>query len=264
MLGIKNMTNSKKSAKSRGVVAFAANTETTDYVSIAERTLKLASKTLGLPYTLITPESQLEGNSRYDIDTGEFVQWRNAGRYQAYELSPYDETIVIDADYLVLDDNLLKLFKCEWDYRIMKSAHALTQEFPTTMGPTSLPYVWATVFAFRRTAHAEMFFKLVKRIQDHYGYYRELFNIEQRNFRNDFAFAMADIILNGYAVSNYGIPGPMLHVDQSINSITPLNNMLVIKDNTRAYVVPRTNLHVMSKQYLQSEQFKEFIDHELA
>lgn len=258
------MTNSKKFAESRGIVAFAANTETTDYVAIAERTLKLASKTLGLPYTLITPELQLEGNTRYDIDTGKFVQWRNAGRYQAYNLSPYDETIVIDADYLVLDDSLLKLFDLDWDYRIMKSAHALTQEFPATMGPTSLPYVWATVFVFRRTPRAEMFFNLVKRVQDHYGYYKELFNIEQRNFRNDYAFAIADIILNGYAVTDHGIPGPMLHVDQSIKSITPLGDMFVIKDETSAFIVPRTNLHVMSKHYLQSEQFKEFIDHELA
>lgn len=255
--------NSNKSAESRGIVAFAANTETTDYVSIAEHTLKLASKTLGLPYTLITPDSQLE-NQRYDIDTKEFVQWRNAGRYQAYEFSPYAETIVIDADYLVFDQNILKIFECDWDYMIMRQARGLTQEFPVNMGANSLPYVWATVFAFRRTSRAEMFFSLVKRIQDNYSYYKELFNIEQRNFRNDFAFAIADIILNGYAINKNGIPGPMLHVDQPIHSITTRGNMFVIKDENRAYVVPRTNLHVMSKQYLQSKQFKEFIDNELA
>jgi hypothetical protein len=56
----------------------------------------------------------------------------------------------------------------------------------------------------------------------------------------------------------------MLNVDQAIRSIEPRGTALVIKDDTRAFVVPRTNLHVMSKQYLQSEQFKEFVDNELA
>jgi hypothetical protein len=101
-------------------------------------------------------------------------------------------------------------------------------------------------------------------VQDHYNYYKELFNIEQRNFRNDYAFAIADIILNGYAINEHGIPGPMLHVDQPVQSIEAKGNMFVIKDNTRAFVIPRMNLHVMSKQYLQSKQFKEFIDSESA
>jgi hypothetical protein len=258
------MQNLKKSEKSKGIVAFASNTDTTDYVAIAGRTLRLASKTLGLPATLITPDAELPDNKRYDIDTKEFVQWRNAGRYQAYQLSPYDETIVIDADYLVFDQNILKIFECEWDYTIMRQARGLTQEFPQDMGPRSLPYVWATVFAFRRTPTAEMFFSLVQRVQDNYNYYRELFNIEQRNFRNDYAFAIADIILNGYAIGEHGIPGPMLHVDQPVVSIEAKGSMFVIKDNTQAFVVPRMNLHVMSKQYLQSEQFKEFIDSESA
>jgi hypothetical protein len=36
-------------------------------------------------------------------------------------------------------------------------------------------------------------------------------------------------------------------------------NQLVIKDKHSAYVVPQMNMHVMSKAYLQSNNFKEFI-----
>jgi len=240
-------------------VAFAVNTDTTDYVGIANRTLKLASKTLGLPYTLITDVPGTE-NTRYDIDSKQFVSWHNASRYMAYEFSPYDETIVIDADYLIFDDTLNQMFTLDFDWRIMKQARGLTQEFPKTMGVTSLPYVWATVFAFRKTARAQTYFELIKRIQNNYGYYRALYNIEQRNYRNDYAFAIADIILNGYVYNPQGIPGPMLNVDQPIKSITSKDNTFIIRDESRAYVVPRTNLHVMSKAYLLSEQFKEFVD----
>jgi hypothetical protein len=257
------MQSSNKSVKSRGIVAFAINTDTTDYVGIANRTLKLASKVLGLPYTIITDVPGME-NNRYDIDQGKFVQWNNASRYMAYELSPYDETIVIDADYLIFDNGLNRLFKTEFDWQIMKQARGLTQTFETAMGPTSLPYVWATVFAFRKTERARTYFNLIKRIQDNYGYYKSLYNIEQRNYRNDYAFAIADIIMNGYTYNPAGIPGPMLNVDQPVTSITQKDNMFVIRDNSRAYVVPRTNLHVMSKAYLLSDQFKEFVDLESA
>ena len=256
------MSNSNKSVKSRGIVAFAYNTSTTNYEAIAHQTLSVASCRLGLPYTLITEDTVpcTVDNNRYDIDLEQFVQWRNQGRYLAYELSPYDETIVIDVDYLVLDQNLLEIFKHPWDYLLQRNSHALTQSWPTTMGPNSLPYIWATVFAFRKTARAKQFFNLVERIQKNYGYYRLLFNMQERNYRNDYAFAVADTILNGYTVGTNSIPGSILAVDQSINFIQIKDSQLIIKDSNRAYVVPRTNLHIMSKAYLQSDNFAQLVE----
>ena len=256
------MSNSNKSVKSRGIVAFAYNTSTTNYEAIAHQTLSVASCRLGLPYTLITEDTVpcTVDNNRYDIDLEQFVQWRNQGRYLAYKLSPYDETIVIDVDYLVLDQNLLEIFKQPWDYLLQRNSHALTQSWPTTMGPNSLPYIWATVFAFRKTARAEQFFKLVERVQKNYSYYRLLFNMQERNYRNDYAFAVADTILNGYTVGTNSIPGSILAVDQSINFIQIKDSQLIIKDSNQAYVVPRTNLHIMSKAYLQSANFAHLVE----
>jgi hypothetical protein len=256
------MQNLKKSEKSRGILAFAYNVETIDYVSIAQSTLKLASKNLNLPYTLITDkEFKNESlNSRLDINSGSFIQWRNAGRHHAYELSPYDETLVIDVDYLVLNNNLNKIFDTEWDYLLQRNSFALATEFPKLMGETSLPYIWATVFAFRKTAKSKMYFDMIGRIQRNYHYYRSLFNIQERIFRNDFAFAISDILLNGYNISKYSIPENMLTVDQVIHSIEVVDRNLIIKDSSKSYVVPRTNLHVMSKAYLQSDNFKKLVD----
>lgn len=254
------MKNSEKFVKSRGIVAFASNTETTDYVGIATKTLSVASKILRIPYTVITNNNHNNFNQRYDIDTGQFVQWNNFDRYSIYESSPYDETLVIDADYLVLDNNLLKIFDTDWDYLLQRNSYALTQEWPNTMGPYSLPFVWATVFAFRKTPRAELFFNLIKRIQNNYGYYHSLFNIRERNYRNDYAFAIADYILNGYTVGTQSIPGSMLTVDQVIDSISVCGAQMVIKDDKKSYVVPRTNMHIMSKSYLQSDNFKTLID----
>jgi hypothetical protein len=252
------MKTSKKLEKSRGIVAFAYNVDTIDYVSIAEYTLALASKQLDLPYTLIT-DKELKNDlytMRNDVDTGQFIKWRNVSRHHAYELSPYEETLVIDVDYLILDSNLNKIFDVDWDYLLARKSHALVAKWPDTMGENSLPYVWATVFAFRKTAQAKRYFDLIRRIQRNYAYYCALFNVDGRNYRNDYAFAIADIILNGYTVDKKSIPGSILAVDQSVQSVTVKDKQIVVKDQNKSYVLPRTNLHVMSKAYLQSNDFK--------
>jgi len=254
-----NLNNLKKLEKSRGILAFATNTDTTDYISIAKNTLELASKILELPYTLITNDKQEVVNRRYDIDQEQFVEWNNFNRYSAYNLSPYEETIVIDADYIILDKSLLKIFETSWDYILQRESHALTQEWPNTMGPYSLPFVWATVFAFRKTKRARLFFNLIQRIQNNYGYYHSLFNIRERNYRNDYAFAIADYILNGYYKSSISIPGSMLTIDQVIESIELKGSNIVIKDKNKSYVLPKVNIHVMSKKYLQSQNFQQFV-----
>ena len=253
-----NTTSLKKSEKSRGIVAFANNTDTVNYVEIASRTLSVASKILDLPYHIISTNTSYH-NLRFDINSDKFVQWNNFDRYSVYDLSPFDETLVIDADYLILDTNLKKIFEIEWDYLLQRESVALTQDWPNCMGPTSLPFIWATVFAFRKTPKAKLFFDLVRRIQNNYGYYISLYNIRERNYRNDYAFAIADYIVNGYCIEKKSIPGTMLTVDQVINSIQILDNTVVVKDTNKSYVLPVMNMHIMSKLYLQSDNFKELV-----
>ena len=105
-----------------------------------------------------------------------------------------------------------------------------------------------------------MFFDLVERIQTNYSYYRDLFNIRERNYRNDYAFAIADLILNGYTISTCSMPGKMLTVNHKIESLSVKDNFIVVKDTNRALITPRTNLHILSKKYLQSNDFQNFIN----
>ena len=52
----------------------------------------------------------------------------------------------------------------------------------------------------------------------------------------------------------------MLTVDQKIKSIIIDDTRLIIKDENKSYVVPKTNMHIMSKAYLQSDNFKNLVD----
>jgi hypothetical protein len=254
--------NSSKPAESKGVVMFALNNGATDYVRLAELSAKLIKHHTGLPTTIITDEyvAQAYDNYRFDI-AGELVAWKNLGRCLAYKLSPYQQTILLDSDYLVFTDALTKLFDTDFDYRLWHKNQTPAESRNSAMGETSLPFVWATVVAFRKRPRAKMFFDLVERIQNNYPYYRALYNIRAGNYRNDYAFAIANNILNGYNLGqDQGFPGSMLTIDTPIEYLRNEENRIVVKADTKAWVLPKIDLHVMDKNYLASEKFEELVN----
>lgn len=251
------MTNLNASAKSRGVVLFAFNTDTVDYEKIAQRASRLISHTLDLPVTVITEMTGIQTNTRLGYAHG--TQWFNGDRYRAYELSPYDETLLLDSDYLVLDDSLLKILDTTTDYTIMTNNQNFNQIMTGNMGEMSLNYVWATAIAFKKTTRSKLLFDLVGRVQHNYGYYSKLYNIRRSNFRNDYAFAIADNILNGYTLST-GIPWTMLTVDKAVKTLEIKNKKIIVREDDTAHVIPQQSLHIMDKVYLQSDDYERFID----
>ena len=267
------MQNLNELEKSRGVVVFAFNSKTVNYIAIADQTAKLIEKFLNLPITLIT-DLDSSPNYTYDkivrienngdnfrvTDNGTLTEWRNFGRYLAYQLSPYDETLLLDTDYLVLDSNLNKFWSQPFDYRIVSESILPEGPFKRHMSIKSHDWLWATVVFFRKTKKSEIFFNLIGRIQKNYGYYKTLFNL-QGNYRNDFAFALADIIVNGYCVDNTNyLPFNMISIQNKVESIEIKNQNLVIRNSNRAIVSPQQNLHIMDKDYLTTEKFRKFVN----
>ncbi len=256
--------------KSRGVLLFAFNTEKTDYVRIAEQAARLIHHTLNLPVTLVTDLAITSkhfnnviyvSNELTNYKVGEKGGWRNGDRFKAYELSPYDETLLIDTDYLMLDTSLLKLFEQDFDYRIMSWNNKPAGPWALKMGMFGHDYLWATAILFRKTPKAKMLFDLVGRVQRNYLYYMRLYHMREGNFRNDYAFTIANNILNGYTLNfDQGIVTPMLTFADVTTSITTKGTMLVVKEREKAYVIPRQNIHVMDKGYLLSDNFNEFVN----
>jgi hypothetical protein len=251
------MTNLNASAKSRGVVLFAFNTNTVNYELIAERASKLITHTLNLPVTVITEMTSKQTTTRTGYAHG--TQWFNGDRYRAYELSPYDETLLLDSDYLVLDDALLKILDTTADYTIMTDNQNFGRSMSGDMGKLSLNFVWATAVAFKKTTKSKLLFELVGRVQNNYRYYSKLYNQSRSTFRNDYAFAIADNIVNGYSASS-GIPWTMLTVDKTVKALEFKNSKIVVREEDIAHVIPQQSLHIMDKAYLQSDDYERFID----
>ena len=263
------MQKSNVPAKSRGVVLFAFNTDTVDYVKIAKRSGQLISHTLDLPVTLITDHDISSdtfdnviciSNTMPNIRTKEGTLWKNGNRYRAYDLSPYDETILIDGDYLVLDRNLLKLFDQDFDYKITAQNQTQLGAWPDKMGAYGLVYQWATAVVFKKTPTAQMFFNLVGRVQRNYLYYWNLYHVKHGAFRNDFAFTIANNLLNGYNQNpNTLIPWSMFTYNDPIKSMSIDKGLITIKETNKAVLVPQQNIHVMDKEYLLSDNFDNFV-----
>jgi len=266
------MKNSKELEKSKGVVVFAFNTSDVDYVGLADKTSKLTAHHLGLPITLITDSS---ANPKFNYDNvivvsakgGNFrtdnnvkKEWKNFNRYSAYEFSPYDTTILLDGDYLVLDDSLLKLTEQDFDYKLMHRSHSPNNALYSLMGPRGLPFVWATVVLFKKSDLSAQYFQLIKRIQDNYPYYKTLYNCNG-SYRNDYAFAIANTILNGYSLDQHkSIPWSMLTLENKIENIEMRNDFLIVRESEHAHIISKQNVHVMDKQFLMSDNFERFVN----
>lgn len=269
------MQSLNKLEKSEGVVLYAFNNADTNYMRIAEHATSLITNKLKLPVTIITGTNEVvdfavdsiiriennTSNQRFSTDHSKMVHWRNTGRYTAYECSPYQTTILLDSDYLILDDSLLKYLSLEWDYLLPhRNINTGYGETFDSMGTYSLPYLWATIVMFRRSEKARMLFELVGKIQRNYSYYKLLYNIPVGNFRNDFAFTIANSILNGYSISaRTKLSQPIITAPGQLTSLQIEKNMLIARYADAAHLLPIRNLHVLSKEYLLSDHFSNFV-----
>ena len=254
------MTKSNVLVKSKGVVLFAVNTDLVDYVKIAKQAARLIRHTLDLPTTIIS-DTGVPGIDNYRTGYAGGTQWRNGGRYRAYELSPYDETILLDSDYLQLDTSLLDILNTTIDYKLMHHNQSPTQSMSGNMGQLSLDYVWATAITFKRTDKTQALFDLVGRIERNYAYYCKLYQIRERNFRNDYAFAIANNIINGYTTNTtQSIPFTMLTIDKLVKNIEITGKKMIIREENSAHVIAKQNVHIMDKDYLLSADFDRLVD----
>jgi hypothetical protein len=213
----------------QGVLIFAFNNEETDYVAMAEWSAKNICRHLNLPVSIIT-DSECNndvfdqvihaqpdtGGTRYFEDYNQTVTWHNAGRVNAYELTPYDQTLVLDADFVVAGDMLKKVLNMPQDFVCHKNAFNMaTGKLMTalnTFGEYNMPMHWATVMMFRKSNTAQYIFDCMQMIKTNWQHYRNLYGIRQSNYRNDFALSIALGIVNGHTSKIDAIPWDLLSV----------------------------------------------------
>jgi len=140
--------------------------------------------------------------------TAKQLPFYNINRCDAYDLSPYDETILLDVDYLILSDTLNQCWghneeiMMNWRYQdIMFDRKDYTLD---RLNPFGITMYWATVVYFKKSAYAETFFNLVKHVKNNIAYYKDLYRWPGNLYRNDYSFSIAAHVMSGFV--DKGIP----------------------------------------------------------
>ena len=188
------------------------------------------------------------------------LKFKNDIRIKSYELSPFNETLIIDCDYFINNDTLKYCWQQPHDFLIFKEAVDLAgyRYDPRlhTLSDKSIDFYWATVFFFRKTKNTEIFFNYLGHIQENWNYYRYVYQIQNSMYRNDFAFSIAIHVMNGYQEGTWAhnLPGKLYYVidkDVFIEYNDIEMKFLIEKEKYKGeYTLLKTkglNVHVMNK-----------------
>ena len=227
---VNRMGKSKQKTLTTGALIFAFNNEKTDYVKMATWCAERVRRFLNIPVAIVTdatdsglhqrfehvirvaPET---GGTRYFEDYADTVSWHNAGRTDAYSLSPFDQTLVLDSDYVVCGDQLRQVLNAPQDFLAHRNALNIARPdelFLDTFGAHKFPMWWATVMMFRKSNTAQYIFDSMDMIKNNWQHYRDLYGIPEKNYRNDYALSIALGIVSGHTLKVDSIPWPLMSV----------------------------------------------------
>ena len=271
---------------SKGAVLIARNNGHIDYIKQAVFLAKRIKKHLNIPVSVATDSIEYltsefgiddfdkviqldytaESNMRYFFDgtlSKKTASFKNNNRAGIYDLTPYDETLILDTDYVISNNLLASCFESDSDFMIYKKSDDIAKvrderEFDK-ISNTSVDFYWATVVYFRKTETNSIFFNLVRHIEEEWNHYRRVYQITSTLFRNDFAFSIAIHIMNGFQTGDFAqqLPGSMLYTtDKDVLWQMDKDEMMFLvekKDYLGEYTAIKTvgqSIHVMNKSSL--------------
>jgi hypothetical protein len=245
----------------KGVLMYCFNTDQVAYHRVADVSIGLAKQQLGLPITVVTNQSTLDSwhnapdvnfivikNNTNNTKLG--LPWHNLERCEAIDHSPYDCTTVIDVDYLCFSKKLLQYTETAHDFLIHSAAHDVSYRQALTYERKSmLPLVWATVLIFRKTDQVRKIFDTVKLVKSHYQHFCNLYRIDYRNFRNDYAFAIALNQCNGHHAYDI-IPDSIATLPHDCTVLSHNDTGLNYRYQDKINRIERQDLHVLNKGFV--------------
>ena len=266
----------------------AHNNSEIDYFRIACANALMIRKNLNVPVTLITDEGSynwgkeslgqefLDSNfdsiiktqrdwnfknprvysdTKYTTKTLEFY---NCSHWKIFDLSPYDETLFIDADYLIMSNALSACWDSPHDMLIDNRIYSNYGSIETRLiDDFGIKLFWATVIYFKKTEFTRHLFNLVSHIEENYQYYRDLYSLRSGMFRNDNAFSIAVHTMQGFSLNLDGdigrLPIPALFMCWDTSDVIdiPEENQIVLLDEydnkNRLVKMKNTDVHIMNK-----------------
>jgi hypothetical protein len=251
----------------KGVLLFAHNNGDIKYTKVAAWAAHRIIQFLDVPVSLVTDqpldfEHPFDQVIIADADSNSYrgaAPWRNMNRYRAGELSPYDHTILLDADYVVCSDQLKILFAIDQPLISMRWAHDATGRNSymnhNYFGQNQMPSAWATVISWKRSHTADLVFGMMQMIQQNWQHYLNLYKIPDPKFRNDYALAIASNTIWGHIGKWPSVPWSMTNVEPGVE-LTQLDNTVFKiqypdqRTKLRTIIIQDMDFHAMCKHQL--------------
>ena len=225
------------------------------YTQIAQECALRVEQYLGIP-AIIVEGSKIVKSTRNWADCKGKVQWRNGGRCNALDDSPYERTILLDADYWIASDCLKSCLDSSESFLAHNTRMYINEDKPKieTFGVYKTEMWWATVCVFDRSEYTQDIFDAWRMIEENYTHYANLFNFNKYFFRNDFALSLALLLCNGGERQSACIPWPLLHVPDSCNLDLQKHTWNIeypVNQIPKRITIKNTDLHIMGKRNLE-------------
>jgi hypothetical protein len=271
-----------------GALIFAHNNRDVDYALMSVISAGIVKKNLKVPVSLVSDTSTIEWmktSNIYDKAVEVFdqiiqvekpitdnyrklhdgvsqktVPFVNSNRASAYDLTPYDRTLLLDSDFLIFSDRLNAFWNVDEDILIAESMLDFYDQ--TRMGyhdryisDTGIHMFWATTVMFSKNENSKRFFGLVNYIRENYQYYGDLFRFDTRQYRNDIAFSVANHILYGFETDKkISLPRLLTAIDKDVLHSVDDTGKLIFLINTNlnnkfcAAAINGIDVHIMNKE----------------
>lgn len=202
--------------RERGFLTFAQNSETSDYLRLAYAcalSLKATQRKVPWLSVVITPGMEVPEHYRlvFDeviempwLDAARDSEWKLENEWKAYHVTPYRETIKLDADMLFTHDvsdfwNLMAtqdVFACT-TAETYRGEIVTDDYYRKVFTANKLPNVYTALMFFRYSDTAQELFEQVQTIYDHWQrfFYDYLNETRPGYVSTDVVFALAMKIL---------------------------------------------------------------------
>lgn len=256
-----------------GALIFAYNNQVTDYIKLASWSANNIRRHLKIPVAIVTDQDPIDRNfdrvikvpapeasQRYFDDYSNSAIWYNSNRPSVFEITPWDKTLVLDADYVVASDCLSKLFNSNQDFLAHRWAFDISQQNGflglNYFGTHHMPQWWATVMYFNRNKVSEMIFKIMSMVRDNWAHYKHIYGIGRSVYRNDHALSIALNTINGHTLNVPCIPWSMAssmpgHKLQKINQDQYRVEFITSDQKRKIMTLYNQDFHAMGKQQLE-------------
>lgn len=257
-----------------GAVIMAFNTDQVDYMALAAWNSANIRRHLDIPVAVVTDDpgshasafdqvivvTAPETSGQRNLDGTGAVPWHNTNRMSAYELSPWDRTLLLDADLVIASSDLracidsdVEIMSHRWAYDVTGRDDFVSMNW---FGDFRMPQWWATIMIFERCRKCDVVFDTMCRIRDNWNHYRKIYGISASLYRNDHALSIALNIENGHTLTTTDIPWSLATVmpDCRLQVLDQDQYRIDYRDseNRARYIMTQGHdLHVMAKPQLE-------------